>query len=676
MADKVTRITWEVNAKQLEKLMKTQAAYRKETQAVIDQTKLLASAGQQLDAQYQKQSQAVAQAASEMDSYVSAQQQVAQANTDATDAVIAQANAQGQNSQAIAETQTQVGKLDSAQKSSTNTTKSNTAAWLQNAKTLAFWAIGAASVYRLVIKVRRAFLDTVETLFKNTEEYKRLQAAQDKLKVSFVAAVGGAEDWRKTLDLLAKIIDGIAVGITRAAATINGISAAMQAASQNAESFGKVLLALGSLARADVAGFLAQFEQAAQENVGVATAYLDAYNATIADAAELTKQFTSAGEEISTAKDETEKLSEEQKKYNDLLEKLVKAEEDRIEALLDAFEEYERGLQDIALETQRAFEDLALTGARKREDIEIEYQRKLEGIQAKAREQQGRAEEQLRLKLLRIEMRFRERMIRIQEDFEDSIYSAIQKRDATAALMAIRNRAREEGRARRERADAIELARAEYQSRINEQNQALQQMREDAELWRRRQLEDLRRDLKREREDILLNQQREREDLEVWLARRLQDIENDYEQQVAKARSFYNGDEAEYQQHLSRKLRALQDYYLQVAQLHSMNAGMLASPDVPGPGGVTPGMGQIPGYAQGTDQIFTKPTTIQVAEGRRPERVVVQPITPGVGGGGTFSGTMRHQVEGSVSAAIAGFEGRIGAIVTREVVNALGEMLQ
>lgn len=672
--DKTVQITWQVNIQQLQKALKAQAAYRKEMQAVTDQTKLMITANQYLERTYQQQAQTVSQTVSQMGAYTEAVQQQAQVNTETTDALFQQIQAQKQNAQAQTETVAATEQATEATKKQEQAVAGSSTAWLKHIKTLALYTIGAASVFRIVMKIRRVFTDTVETLFKNTEEYKRLQDAQDKLKISFVAIAGGSEEWRRILDALAKTIDTIATGITRAAATVNGLVAVMRAATQDTEAFGQTLMAFGSLARADVTGFLSQIGKAAEDNVGLATAYLDAYNATIQDASELTTQFARSGEKISSAKDELGRLSDEQKKYNDLLEKLIQAEQSRIDALLDLFKEYERGLQDIALETQRAFEDLALKGAREREDIEIDYQRRLENIREQARNQQARNEEKLRLKLLRIELRFREKMLRIQEDFEDSIYDAISKRDATQALLAIRRKSRDEARARRERDDAITLARAENQALINEQQRSLEEQRRAAELARRRALEDLRRDMERERQDILLNRQRELQDLDQFLQQRQDDIEADYERQTQRALDFYAGDEAHYKAYLERKLRDLQNYYAQVARIHNVNMGLLALPDMSATGTSGAGGGGVKRAAQGMDETFTSPTMIQVAEAGRHERVVAQPITPGVNN--IFSGTMRHQITGSIDAAMAGFEGRMGAIITEKVISVMGEMLQ
>ena len=40
-----------------------------------------------------------------------------------------------------------------------------------------------------------------------------------------------------------------------------------------------------------------------------------------------------------------------------------------------------------------------------------------------------------------------------------------------------------------------------------------------------------------------------------------------------------------------------------------------------------------------------------------------------------FSGRMNHQISGQIGAALAGFEGRVWALVTRQVVQVMGEML-
>jgi hypothetical protein len=42
----------------------------------------------------------------------------------------------------------------------------------------------------------------------------------------------------------------------------------------------------------------------------------------------------------------------------------------------------------------------------------------------------------------------------------------------------------------------------------------------------------------------------------------------------------------------------------------------------------------------------------------------------------SIAGNIQHQISGSVSAAMAGFEGRLGVIISEQVVRVMGEMLQ
>jgi len=679
MPDKIVKVKYEVDLSQLEKLRKTQNAYRLEMQKTAAQTRLLLSASKQISQGFQQQTQAAAQATSQLGQAASAAQGAAQATQQNTQAAQQQAQAIAELNTKIAELTNRINKLEGAQKKSTSAAKKSSNAWLKGAKTLAFYAVGAASVFRLVQKLKQAFIETVEVLVKNTDESRRLKAAQDQLKVSFVGVIGDAEDWREIVNSIAAGIELFAEGIVQTGALVKAFGAL------NIRIFNDIFNVISGVAQANVLLNIGQFGAAAATmdkalgsltttGEGAAT-WLDVYNDSIEQSARAQEQFARAtagpNRALAAMRDFLKAAQEATEDLGSAQDKLADIQKRRLEELADLERERLRRLQDINTEFQRDLADLAVKGARKRQDIEIAFRRRIEDIERKRNEQRTRIEEALRLKLLRIELRFREQMTRIAENFDDAIFDAIQKRDATAALMAIRRRRRDEGRARRERDNSITLAQAEAQAKRNQQARALENQRQDAILARQRALEDLARDLAREREDIQKNYDRELDDLDTFLEQRRDDINLDFARQIARAAAHYREAEAQYRDHLNTQFLILQNHLARTNQEVSKTTTTpfikpAVKTGIPDPATY--------GFARGGDMMFTKPTTIRVAE-RGAERVVAQPVTPGAGGG-TFSGTMRHQISGSIDAAMAGFEGRMGNVITQSVISVMGEMLQ
>lgn len=673
MAEKIVKIKWEVDVSKLEQARKSQAQYTNDLKRMRSEQAAILQESTRLFESFQRQAQGTSQATDELGRHVAAVEQSAEATARNVEATDKYANALEQHALAAGRDRSQIELLNEAQKSATSETTKSTSAWGKNAKTLLFWTIGAASVFRLVQKIRRAFLETVETLFENTQEYDRLRESQNRLKVSFVAAVGGADDWAKILSTVADALDTVSDGITKASATVSGFSALIRAAKDDIGTLATTYV--GAYAQITGRENLAQaaFGAVAETDTSAATAFLDAYAASLAEAEDLTERFRVANiksaDSLDQQKDKAKELEEAERDLNRLRDEAAEAQKRRLRDLADLELERLRRLQDINTELQRELSDLALKGTREREDIEIAFRRRLEDIQRRQAAQRARIEERLRLKLLRIELRFREQMIRIRENFDDSIYDAIQKRDATAALLAIRRRARDEGRARRERANAILLAQTEAQMRRNELLRAQENERQDAILARQRALEDLALDLARERQDIQINHQRELEDLAIFLERRRADIETDYQRRIEDARAQYTKEEQEYQKHLDVQYTKYQSHISRMRSAASILSNMPAM--IP-----TVMAGGQPGTPVGADRsgdvAFPGQTTAQ-ATGRDSGRVTAQQAAPGAT---SFSGTMRHQVSGDVSAALAGFEGRLGAMITDAVIGVMGEMLQ
>lgn len=672
-------VKWEVDYSQLttlekilqkhittiKKLNQVQGSVAKGSQQIVQAQKQQVQSTQQLNTTMQQGFTLLAQYAQES---LNTQQQIAFLTATVAD----QSDAIRRATQATLKATANQRTLTQSTTQQATATSKSTKAWLRNAKTLVLWTIGAASVFRLQRMIRRAIGEAVELLFKETAEYERLTKAQNKLKASFLALLGTQDSWLKAIDNTAKAVNAIADALVTAGATARGFVAAIkEAAIVTIDNFAKLTAALKGLASGDLEAAKEAFQSIFEPGVTVETGFLDAYNKSLEESARLQEAYAEA---VAEAAKEEEKLTDAQKKELRLLQDLIAAERQRIEAIEDLYTELAQRRADIELDSIRAVEDLAIEGNRRREDIEIAYQRRLEDIQAATASKRAKLEDDLRLKLLRIELRYRERLTRIEEDYAESIYEAISTRDATAALRAIRRRARDRGRAQRERDDAITLARAGYENQIREQERALERQRQDAERARARALEDLNRHLRRETEDIAIAHRRELEDLNTFHQRRRDEIELDYNRRVAEAEARYTFEENRYRAHLGAQLRNLQNYYQALVALHNTYAGALST--VPGIRRTLIGPGQYEydedSQAEGGVAVYTRPTKTTFAE-KGPELMVAIPLAPQAS---SFSGSMSHNISGSVEGRMRGMEGRLTAALQQAVIEAMGRILQ
>lgn len=657
---------WADQKKEVAAYNKTLAETRGSIQSVTQQMQLQKTAYGKLD-EVQKTLRQGMQleltALRELEQEQKAEQQAAR------EAAIQRIKAAQQAAIAVRDQKKEEERLRKEQEAAAKATGKSVSGWLKFARTLTFWGIGAASTYRLVQKLKAVLTDTVEGIFKNTEEYKKLQEAQDRLKGSIVAMLGTKEDWLKFFEDVTEKIDDVSEALLKLSAEIARSNAVID------ELVEREIVPEGP-SWMEVAEGLSVLEEQG-EITEVLEKGQEAYNNRLEEGRKLAEEYVASQRDMKKEEEAREEMLRRQIK---VLERLIDAEKRRIEATLDLLEELRQKEQDLATERSRAYEDMAIDRARSLEDIEVKYQRALEDVREEAANNRAKAEERLRLKLLQIELRYREQLIRIEEDFQGAIYDAIRTRDATAALQAIRRRSQEVGRAKRQRDDDRTIAQAEYQNQLREQERALEERRRDAEKDRRRALEDLRRDLERERQDIELNHQRELDDLNLFFGRRLDEINTDYERQMLEAQEFYTEDKAAYRDYLNDKLNELTRYYNDVvrvaAAIRAAQAGIGMPITATTGRGATGRAGSVfgyrPGLAEGGTFYFPSPTTINVAE-RHPEVIVAIPVSPGGASAGV--GRLSANVSGRVEGVMPGFDGRFGAMVNEAVMSAFGRLV-
>lgn len=600
-------------------------------------------------------------------------------------AIIGQLSAIERNTQARQKSVAVTQQATQAQKAQTAATKNSASAWIKNARTLTFWTIGAASMYRLVQKIRREIIENIQALLGETEEYQNMTRATQELKASFMALLGTKQAWIEAIEGITHRIEAWSEGLLQAKATIGALwafwSDFLRDARRGALALAGILASIFSEDKEQsILYYAQQIEEIGDETTGFyswAQSYLDAYNKTLEETRKTQEEWAGA---IAETEEKSGELTDEQRRLHRYLEQVQRAEQRRVEETIELYIEYGRRLQDISRDTARAMEDVAIKGTRKHEDIERDYQRRLEDIDARAQEGREKAEEAYRRRLIQIEMRYREQLIRIEENFADAMYDAISKRDATAALRAIRTRTRETARARRQRDNDRYLARLDYESQLNDQRRALEQQRHEAEVARQRALDDLHRDMERERQDIITNQSRELQDLRRYFDRKQQDIDADYALSMQKAEAAYRLDEQQLAAHLETQIEQWRNYYNQLIALRSQVLGattMGGMPQIPAMtgGGITGGGGgggAMP-MAEGGMRVFTQPSTIHVAE-RGMEAIYAQPLAPPGQISGNFS--MQHSVSGQVQGMMVGLEGRLTSVVTRAVIQGFKEVLR
>jgi hypothetical protein len=344
------------------------------------------------------------------------------------------------------------------------------------------------------------------------------------------------------------------------------------------------------------------------------------------------------------------------KKYHDFLERVNKLNEQYQRRLEDLYINHARQLEDIEWERQRRIEDIMIDAQRRREDLLRRYHRALEDAERQYQRALERIDWDNSRQRRRIWERYWEELRRIQERYQDSMYDAIAKRDATQALMAIRQRNRDLERAARDRDRALRDIREDYQRQIDEARRRLEEQRADARRSYQEGLEDLARYVAEQLDELERSLQRQREDLERHLEWRLNRLKEEYRLEYLEAYVAYTGQE----QLLADHVRRMQEIWN--AFLVSMGL-----PGIP----TYPSGGSAGGFQHGGAFIASGRTTATFGEGGKPELVVAIPMggqrtsPPSMVGPSSVrhqvGGGVQHQVTGIIEQSMAGFEGRLAA---------------
>ncbi len=365
-------------------------------------------------------------------------------------------------------------------------------------------------------------------------------------------------------------------------------------------------------------------------------------------------------EDIGTATEDTsDKLDEFNQKIEDLRVKYT-------EQLVDMQTQAAQWEIDTAIKRARRLEDIERDAARQRADIHEQYAAQIRNAETQYHQAVESAKYEHGRRMADIERQYQERVRQIQQQYQETTYEAIANRDATAALKAMRRRDSDLEDAQRQRDQQRADAAADYAKQMNDLRVALQQQREEARRARDQQLRDLEENVRRQREELDRSLQRQREDQQRHNQWKLQAMHQQYNAEYQAALSAYTGQENAYRQHL-----------LNMRSIWAQFAGGIG----------TTHAGQLGRQYQGTQYlaeggalIASQPTHLVVGEGRYPELVVAQPLTPvpapAPSLSANVSGAMRHEVTGTVQAMMAGYEGRLSNAISSAVIDAVSEIIR
>ena len=223
------------------------------------------------------------------------------------------------------------------------------------AKKLLLWAVGAASAYRMFMKIRRALQETFKEIYENTEEYKRLAAATDKVKVSLITVLGTESDILRFLDSAATFANNLADGFAELMATAHGLATFMD-----------VMRETGNVTLAAAAALQKQSD------------VLETYQANVLKATDDTEDFSKAIDKLVSI---AQRWAEAQDEFN---ERQRKAGTEHWAHMADIRDTYFDKIRDADEKYQDAITDANAKAAKAREKAWAKYYSRVKQIQKRA----------------------------------------------------------------------------------------------------------------------------------------------------------------------------------------------------------------------------------------------------------------------------------------------------
>lgn len=365
-------------------------------------------------------------------------------------------------------------------------------------------------------------------------------------KAAFEAASVGAEPFIKRLEALAKFATGDIMG--GAAASVEAFAADTQ----------------GSLI--DVNAGQEAFNQSILESQEAFQLYHDAISGNVDAQDQLRQKLDETKNAGTAAADAIQAAGAAERKAAEDADKLAEAQDKVNKALADAKQDFDRKLEDIDINAERKRLDIQIEFAQKREDAARDNLQKLADIRRKSqqditdagtdleRHEQDIArkfsderidlEREQRESRLDIETSYREKLEDIQKQSAFDLEDAERNRDAIGFLRIIRQQQQQVSSAQTDRQREIDELRVNGERKKEEL--AIQQQREieEAHIANERKLEDLRLNLERQieaqniayaqqLEDLTLSEERKNEEAKLARERDIEDAKLAYDRKLA-----------------------------------------------------------------------------------------------------------------------------------------------
>jgi hypothetical protein len=475
-----------------------------------------------------------------------------------------------------------------------------------------------------------------------TQPFEELASSATDMKDALLAAATAGGSFEMALEILSRGLIALAKSGVIAISAIKGIIAVYETLTHYTD-----LVITGQIDLGRV------FEHAMKQSFDEGAKALGIY-------ADKSDEVVQATEDIGQAAEQTvSQMADLDRALEDLHVKYA-------ERIIDMETQAAQREIDNAIKRARRLEDIARDSARQRERINEQYYQRLADIEAQNEQATESARYEHARRMADIERQYQERILQIERQYQETMYDAIASRDATSALRAMRTRQTELDDARRQRDQQKSDASTDYARQINDLRQSLAQQKEEARRAREEQLADLKENEQRQREELERSLRQQEEDQARHDQWKLEAMQREFEAEYWQAYSSYTNQENLYRQHL-----------LNMQAIWAQFAGSLT---LTGTGHAGQHLRNKQGtqyLAEGGAMIASQPTHLVVGEGRYPELVVAQPLSPVAAPmRANVSGSMRHDVSGAVSAQMAGFEGRLSAAVSQAVQRAFVEVLR
>lgn len=532
-----------------------------------------------------------------------------------------------------------MGTTTVAQDGLTRSVGRGSASWVKHAKKMALWAVGAASAYRMFMKIRRALEEMFKELYENTEEYKRLAAAADKVKISLLTVLGTESDILRFLDKAAGFANDLADGFAQLVAVIYGLDA-----------FSKAVDTSGDLTEA-AAIALQKYNDV-----------LATYSKNVLKASEDTKDYSKAIDKLVSI---AQRWAEAQEEFS---ERQRKASETHLLNMRDIHKDYWAKIQDAEDKYQDAIGDANTKAAKAREKAWKKYYIRIKQIQKRAQRDVQKLIDQHNLRRKHAKQSYDLSMLQSERLYQYQRGMLVAEGDVLAiedldARYELEKQAREENyELQRQQAEAMFQLQLKYQKEANRDmivalRASLQERLAEIEAQRRERLaeaEDERAEEKADaddwrKEEIADEEDKHQKQLEAN-AKYLEDVKKQTAEGLAKI-ALEHDLSAEQISAIATKLLGADGELVRLTT-EAMNEQVRlitlarnawdeataavqryigAISTVGTVGGSYPGGGGSREYRQyGGDDIISTPTWLMVGEAG-PERVSVQPLSP-IGG--------------------------------------------